>query len=178
MQLQLLLLCLDVDQFHGIFELSEPSQLQSPWKGSAWLYILICSFSQQTFIEDTFCAGCWRQKGEQDTDRTGPNTQTASSLVEKSSRFWLDWAPYSLARGCQRGRRSCIDELVSFLNWCNTYKIHILCLLEDFDEMATTIPLKGIIISPTVYWGPDAKISSFSALSPSSTGILFFPFHR
>ena len=44
-----------MDQCNGICEL-KPSQLRSPLKEPAWLDILTCSFSQQTFFEDSFCA--------------------------------------------------------------------------------------------------------------------------
>lgn len=90
MSWQFLLHCLEMDQCNGICEL-KTSQLQSPLKicmvGHPHLLIL----SANIFWGQFLCR-CWRQKHEQDTDRTNPNTQTAYSPVEKHSRCWLDWA--------------------------------------------------------------------------------------
>lgn len=123
---QILSYCLEMAQFNGIFSSIIVFSSKVHKKSLHGLHPCL-------FIH-SLCADCWRSKGEQDI----------SSLVNKYSRFWLDWALCSLACGCQKGRRSWVHKLVFFLNlWLViAYKIHTFCLVEEFDTMAQNHPIK------------------------------------
>lgn len=64
--------------------------------------------------------------------------QTAFVLVERHSRFWLNWDLSSMVHGC-RTRASWIVDLGVIVI---AYKKHIFCLMEDFDEMASNQAIK------------------------------------
>lgn len=78
--------------------------------------------------------------GDNRLNKTQSQCSQAASLVTKYSRFCLDWA-LPIYIGLCLPERSLIHELMSFLcvavTACNTaYKSYMLCLLEEFDEMA------------------------------------------
>lgn len=119
MSWQFLLHCLEMDQCNGICEL-KPSQLQSPWKESAWLDILTCSFSQQTFFEDSFCVDAG--------DRSVNKTQTEQ--IPTLKQLIVQWksildagliGPVFYGLWLPEKQQILHWWVCFFLKWCNSY---------------------------------------------------------
>ena len=110
-----LLHCLEMDQCNGICELNHLSSEVHERSLHGWTSLFAYSFSKH-LLRTVSVLDAGDKKVNKTQDRTSFNTQRVSWLAENHYRFQHDWAQCTMACGCQRGKKSWTDELVSFLN--------------------------------------------------------------